>query len=68
MKKIFFASAFALLMIVGGTSCTKTCHCKTYLDGEVISESEYTLEEGHKCTENNALIGAAGHESGLKCR
>ncbi|MBR6333299.1 MAG: hypothetical protein IKR77_02755 [Bacteroidales bacterium] len=68
MKKILCASAFALFLIVGGTSCSKTCTCKTYLDGEVVSETTLDNEGGKKCSEYNTVITVDGHKTGMECR
>ena len=68
MKKILCASAFALLLIVGGTSCSKTCHCKYYVDGEVLKEETWDNESGKKCSDLSTVITVAGNKTGWECR
>ncbi|MBO4488974.1 MAG: hypothetical protein J5741_04875 [Bacteroidales bacterium] len=67
MKKFLCISAFALFLIVGGTSCNKTCNCKTYLDGEVVTESSFDNEGGKKCSDYNTVMVIDGHKTGMEC-
>ena len=66
MKKVLFA-----LTLVGGlfvmSSCSKECTCTAKFNGEILSQTHVTLEDGEKCSEYNGFIKILGQEYEQKC-
>lgn len=73
MKKLLVLLAAAGLLFAF-SSCDKTCTCKTFLLGNVTSETEVTLDKDNtnlkKCSDMNTVVqGAEGElKSGLECK
>lgn len=66
MKKLFI-----ILTLVGAiiimSSCSKTCNCKTRVDGEVVLENTVELDKGQKCGDFNRAASALNHNASVKC-
>ena len=69
MKKVILAiAAIAVVVCFSFTSCKKTCTCKSYLDGEVVSTREDVDPQGKKCSEFGEVIESNGKKTGLECK
>ena len=66
MKKVLFA-----IVLVGGlfvmSSCSKECTCTAKYNGEVLYETNITLEDGEKCSDGDTYINIAGQSLQMKC-
>ena len=78
MKKILVL--LAVVSIVGFVSCkkqkeclffNKTCTCKTYAAGVVITtDNDIEIEEGKKCSDLNTYVvdSNGNNKTGLECK
>ena len=69
MKKVFLALG-VIATVACFTSCQKTCTCKTYANGVLVSTQEdVEVSDGKKCSDLNAIIiEDEAHLTGTKCR
>ncbi len=74
MKKLLVILA-AVAMLFAMTSCDKTCTCKTFAAGNVITETEVTLDKDNtnykKCSDMNTVVVINENEAtktGLECK
>lgn len=66
MKKIL-----CIVVLAAGiftcTSCSKSCTCKTYYNGELKSENSFELDEDKKCSDYESFVSVLGQEVSVKC-
>lgn len=56
MKKAFLILGLCASVAILSTSCNKECHCKQWLNNEVVSEYTFNNEEANvKCSSMNKL-------------
>ena len=72
MKKVLVILAAAGLLFAM-SSCDKTCTCKTFLAGNVITENEVELDKDNtnvkKCSDMNTYVtDGDGNKTGLECK
>ena len=70
MKKVLVLLA-AGAFLACFTSCNKTCTCKTYAAGIVIStDDEVELESGKKCSDLNTYVvdSDGNNKTGIECK
>lgn len=69
MKKVLLAVA-TVAFIFGMASCDKKCHCKTYVNGEVVSENDFEIDDDvdKKCSDFTATTEINDKLNGVKCR
>lgn len=72
MKKVLFAIA-TVACVFAMTSCDKKCTCKTWLNGNVIAEAEYTIDKNSDkhCSDyaTQAVIeDGNGNKTGVECK
>lgn len=70
MKKIVLALAAIAMVAMFTVSCNKTCTCKTYLGGTVITTTEdVEVESGKKCSDMNTYVtDNSGNKTGMECK
>lgn len=66
MKKVLIALV-ALVAVFALSSCSKTCKCTAKFNGEVVSETTITLDDGDKCSNHNGKISVLGQTAENKC-
>lgn len=66
MKKIFISLIIGAAVLTM-SSCSKSCHCKTIYNGEVVTENVVDLEDGQKCSDMNASVAILGQKGEVKC-
>lgn len=68
MKKVLFALILAA-GIFTMASCSKECNCTAKYNGEVVYETNVSLEDGDKCSDYNKMINipVIGVSAELKC-
>lgn len=72
MKKLLVVLA-AAGMLFAMSSCDKTCTCKTFLVGNVVTEYEVELDKENtnikKCSDMNTYgTDNNGNKTGLECK
>ncbi len=72
MKKLLVVLAAAGLLFAM-SSCDKTCTCKSFLAGNVVTESEVELDKENtnikKCSDMNTYVtDNNGNKTGLECK
>ncbi|MBQ2574562.1 MAG: hypothetical protein IKO34_03255 [Bacteroidales bacterium] len=72
MKKLLVVLAAAGLLFAM-SSCDKTCTCKSFLGGNVVTESEVELDKDNtnikKCSDMNTYVtDNNGNKTGLECK
>lgn len=70
MKKVVLALA-SVAMLACMASCSKTCTCTTYLNGEKKGTTEIekeNLKEGQKCSDLNTVVVINDKKNGIECR
>lgn len=68
MKKAFLILGLCASVAILSTSCNKECHCKQWLNDEVVSEYTFNNEEANvKCSSMNTVITIAGTKTGIEC-
>lgn len=70
MKKFFALLGLCAFVAILGSSCTKTCICKTYSLNNVISTDEIELNKSvyKECSDMNTIAIVGGYKSGLECK
>lgn len=69
MKRIFFVLGLCVSLALLSTSCDRECHCKVWMNNEVIEEYDSDNEEaGVDCSDVNTVFEIAGSKTGLECR
>ncbi|MCQ2297847.1 MAG: hypothetical protein MJZ51_04395 [Bacteroidales bacterium] len=69
MKKVFLALA-AIAAVACMTSCNKTCTCKTYAMGVVMTTTEdveLDKDSYKKCSDMNTVVMIGDKKNGLEC-
>lgn len=66
MKKAIIAIV-AVVAVLSLSSCSKSCHCVSKFNGEVVVDKVVQLENGEKCSDKNIAAGAFGYKAELKC-
>lgn len=69
MKKLVLAVA-AIAMVACMASCNKTCTCKTYVAGVVVTTTEdveLDKDTYKHCSDLNTVIEVAGTKNGMEC-
>lgn len=69
MKKVLVLLS-AVAFVACFTSCNKTCTCKTYADGIVITtDDDVEVEEGKKCADmSHYTTSEDGNKTGVECK
>ena len=73
MKKVLIAMA-ALAMVSAFASCSKTCTCSTYVNGDIVEN--LTVEnidisdsdKYKKCSDMNSSVTLLGQTTEVKCK
>lgn len=72
MKRVFSILAAVVVVAFMTTSCDKTCKCKTYVLGDVVSETEVTLDKDNqnikKCSDMNTIVTVNDLKNGVECK
>lgn len=70
MKKLFLILGLCATIAMLGTSCNKSCTCKTYLNGQVTLTTEVNLDDVpyDKCSDMDNFIEVDGNITGLQCK
>lgn len=53
MKRVLFVILGTAGLMIGTSSCEKTCTCETYENGVLVEKSEDFAEAGEKCSDLN---------------
>ncbi|HQB21163.1 MAG TPA: hypothetical protein PLW23_02170, partial [Bacteroidales bacterium] len=56
------------LALLGFSSCSNECTCKTYINGDLKSEYTFEKDEGRKCKDYNSKVELLGQKTEVKCR
>lgn len=70
MKKVLLIAAACLLTAAISTSCSKTCTCKAYIDGKLLSTTSGMPLDGEnfkKCSDMNTIVEVNGIKNGMEC-
>ncbi len=70
MKKVLVLLS-AVALVACFTSCNKTCTCKTYAAGIVITtDDDVELESGKKCSDLNTYVvdSDGNNKTGMECK
>lgn len=72
MKKVLSIVAVVACVAALFSSCDKKCTCKTYLDGKVTTEVNYTIskDSDKKCSDyaTTAIVEDANGKTGVECK
>lgn len=71
MKKIVLALAAIAMVAMFTVSCNKTCTCKTYAAGVVVTtheDVELDKDSYKKCSDMNTVVTVAEKKNGLECK
>lgn len=72
MKKVLLSLA-VVATVACFASCSKTCSCKAYVNGNVSEEWEVDLDDVNddnvkKCSDLNTVIELGGLKAGTECK
>ena len=67
MKKVLVLLA-TVAFVACFTSCNKTCTCKGYINGVVITTDDVEVEAGEKCADMTELITNDNGVTGFECK
>lgn len=70
MKKVFLALA-AIATVACMVSCNKTCTCKTYALGVVVTTTEdveLDKDSYKKCSDMNTVVMVGDKKNGIECQ